>query len=305
MLFSIVTVCFNASALIEKTIKSVLAQDFTDYEYIIQDGGSTDDTLDIVRKFKGDFEMRNIPYVVNSGKDNGIYDAMNKAVSSASGKYIIFMNADDCFYSQTVLSDVLKKIRSDVETRYNFNNVFYKNEADYINTLYETDAKLFPDIIYGDCMIKELDMYFSFRKCFNDIKNRMPFSHQACFAKRSLLLDTPLNTEYKITADYDFLLKSYLNSKAFLDSNVCIALVTADGLSSIHMYDTFVEVNKVCSKLGVPRFTTEQYNKKIKEMRLKQFILSHFPKAIIKSIRASQIKKRGQLTDVTVPIWAK
>ena len=278
MLYSIVTVCYNASSLIEKTIKSVLAQDFTDYEYIIQDGGSTDNTLEIVNKFKGDFEMRNIPYIINSGKDNGIYDAMNRAVTYASGEYVIFMNADDCFYSQSVLSEVNKKI---------------------------SGKETLPDIIYGDCIIKELEMYFKFRKCFDLIKDRMPFSHQACFTKRSLLLANPLNTNYKITADYDFILKSYINKNSFFDSEVCIALVTADGLSSIHMYDTFVEVNQVCGSLGVPRFSPEQYAKKIKEMKLKQFVLSHFPKSVVKFIRANQIKSRGQLTEVIIPIWAK
>jgi len=276
-LFTVVTVCYNASSLIEKTIKSVLAQDFTDYEYIIQDGASIDDTLEVVNKFKGDFEMRNIKLTINSEKDSGIYDAMNKAVAAGSGKYVIFMNADDCFYSQSVLTEVSLKIKE------------------------SGDA----DIIFGDCIIKELGMYFKFRKCFDEIKNRMPFSHQACFAKRELLLNTPLNTNYKITADYDFLLKSYLNGRSFSDSEVCIALVTADGLSSVHMYDTFVEVNTVCRNLGAPRFNESQYNKKIKEMKLKQFVLSHFPKSIIKSIRAKQIKDRGQLAEVSVPLWAE
>ena len=293
-LFSVVTVCYNAENYIQKTMESVLAQDYLccgdskssdsdiRFEYIIQDGASKDGTLELISKFKDKFEDKNIGIVINSEKDGGIYDAMNKAVSSASGTYVIFMNADDCFYSESVLSDVARSLDK-------FND----------------DNSELPDIIYGDCIVKELGMYFTFKKCFDDIKSRMPFSHQACFAKAELLKELQLNTNYKITADYDFLLRSCLNSKTFYDSNVTIALVTADGLSSLNMLDTFVEVNKVCSALNEPRFSEKEYKKKLREMKLKQFVLSHFPKFIVKAVRKKQISKRGQLADVVVPVWAR
>lgn len=296
-LFSVVTVCYNASTLINKTIESVLAQG-TDaepestymdggslFEYIIQDGASTDNTLSIVDSYKSSFDEKNISFTVNSGKDNGIYDAMNKAVQAANGIYVIFMNADDCFYSDHVLTDVMKSLKN-TPANGDFNN-----------------AESLPDIIYGDCIVKELSLYFKFRKCYDLIHTRMPFSHQACFAKREHLLISPFDTKYRITADYAFLLKCYMDKKTFYDSEVCIALTTADGLSSINMLDTFVEVNEVCKNLGVPRFSDEEYVKKLKIMNLKQFVLKYFPKFIKKAIRKSQLKKRNQLADVTVPPW--
>jgi len=281
-LFSIVTVCFNPGELIRKTIESVLAQNTPAegvfFEYIIQDGKSSDNTLSIVDSYSDAFSDKNINLIVNSEKDNGIYDAMNKAVKASGGKYVIFMNADDCFYNSNVLCDITESLK-------------------------KCGDKL-PDIIYGDCIVKELGMYFKFRKSFDAIKERMPFSHQACFADRALLLDSPFNTEYRITADYAFLLKSFLTEKVFFDSKVEIALVTADGLSSIHMLDTFIEANKVCNNLNCPRFTDEaSYNKALKKMKLKQFVLSYFPEFIKLFIRKNQVKNRGQLTNVTVPPW--
>jgi len=311
-LFSVVTVCYNAGNLISKTIESVLAQKTgpesdlkskgydTLFEYIIQDGASTDDTLSVVEEYKPLFNEKGIALTVNSGKDGGIYDAMNKASASAKGEYVIFMNADDCFYSDTVLLSVAERL---------FIHVISDSEDATINASDNNSSSAIsdslPDIIYGDCIVKELGMYFKFRKCFELIKDRMPFSHQACFAKRTLLLESPLNTEYRITADYAFIVKSYLSGRTFFDSDVCIALVTADGLSSVHMLDTFVEVNKVCNDLNIPRFSQDEYLKKLKEMKLKQFVLSYFPKCIKLFIRKSQIKRRGQLAEVTIPKWAE
>ena len=280
-LFCVVTICYNAENAIKKTIESVLNQDSINYEYIIEDGSSNDSTVEIAESYSEKFKEKGISYKIISKKDDGIYDAMNKAVSVSEGRYVIFMNSDDCFYSKDVLSNVEKSLNSN-----------YKSGADY------------PDIIYGDCIVKELNMYFKFRKCFDLIKERMPFSHQACFAKRELLISAPLNTKYKITADYDFLLKAYINGNSFYDCNEIIALTTADGVSSVNMLDTFIEVNKVCDALNVPRFSEKAYNKKLKEMKLKQFVLSYFPDFIKKTIRRSQIKNRGQITNVILPPWA-
>lgn len=292
-LFSIVTICYNPGDLIRKTIESVLAQCSSigpaSFEYIIQDGLSTDNTAAIVKSYMDYFEKKGISLIFNSEKDNGIYDAMNKGASCANGKYVIFMNADDCFYSDHVLSDITTALKS------GFSEAFTNDDC--------FDESLLPDIVYGDCIVAELGMFFKFRKCYELIKERMPFSHQACFADRQLLLNMPLNTDYKITADYDFLLKCHLLGKTFFDSNVEIALVTADGLSSIHMLDTFIEVNEVCRSQGHPRYDDKSYNKKLKEMKLKQFVLSYFPNFIKLIIRKNQIKNRGQITSVTLPPW--
>ena len=92
---SIITVCYNAGEELTKTITSVLAQEYTDYEYIIKDGGSTDQTLSIAESFRESFWQKGISYRIVSEKDGGIYEAMNIAVRLSEGTWINFMNAGD------------------------------------------------------------------------------------------------------------------------------------------------------------------------------------------------------------------
>lgn len=96
---SIITICYNSSKTIERTILSVLGQTYQNYEYIVIDGGSTDGTVDILRKYS-----RKINWI--SEPDNGIYDAMNKGIRISKGEWLNFMNAGDRFAS----NDVLEKI---------------------------------------------------------------------------------------------------------------------------------------------------------------------------------------------------
>lgn len=89
--FTIITVCYNSAATIEKTIKSVLGQSFTDFEYIIIDGASTDGTLDIINKYRSGIAT------VVSEPDKGIYYAMNKGLSLARGRIVGIINSDDWY----------------------------------------------------------------------------------------------------------------------------------------------------------------------------------------------------------------
>ena len=92
MRFSVITICCNSEKTIERTIESVLAQTFKEFEYIIVDGGSTDRTLDIVRKYEPLFEGR---MKWKSEPDTGIYNAMNKGIKRAIGQIIGIVNSDD------------------------------------------------------------------------------------------------------------------------------------------------------------------------------------------------------------------
>jgi glycosyltransferase involved in cell wall biosynthesis len=107
MKVSIVTVCFNAADTIEHTIRSVLDQRYEHIEHVIVDGGSTDGTLDIVKRFNGRIKK------FISEPDGGIYDAMNKGLHLAQGEVVAFLNADDVYASPTVISDVVAAMHAD------------------------------------------------------------------------------------------------------------------------------------------------------------------------------------------------
>lgn len=110
--FSVVTVAFNSENTIARTIKSVLDQNDCSIEYIIVDGNSTDNTLDIISEFSSD----RVPIKLISEPDKGVYDAYNKGLSMASGDVIVFLNSDDFFAYDNVLSKVCARmIASDVD----------------------------------------------------------------------------------------------------------------------------------------------------------------------------------------------
>ncbi len=104
---SVVTVSYNSATTIEDTIRSVLTQSYPPYEYIVMDGGSTDETIDIIERFRQEFDGRNITLKVYSEKDDGIYDAMNKGVKAATGDVIGIINSDD-WYEPDALAVVAK-----------------------------------------------------------------------------------------------------------------------------------------------------------------------------------------------------
>lgn len=98
MMISVVTICFNEEKSLAATMGSVLSQTYDDFEYIIKDGGSTDRTLEIAEGFRQGFDERKIPFRIISGKDSGLYDAMNIAAEAASGSFVVFMNSGDLFF---------------------------------------------------------------------------------------------------------------------------------------------------------------------------------------------------------------
>ena len=104
--FSIITVCRNSGQTIERTIKSVINQSHANYEYVVVDGQSTDNTTAIIDQYR-----ENIARFI-SEKDEGLYDAMNKGIALARGEFVVFLNADDYFFDGKVLERIEEVIRS-------------------------------------------------------------------------------------------------------------------------------------------------------------------------------------------------
>lgn len=114
MKISIITATWNSGATLRDTMESVLAQSYQNYEHIIVDGLSKDNTLDIVKEYESQYKSR---LIVISEKDNGLYDAMNKGIAMASGDVIGILNSDDFYADDEVLERIAHYIK-DVETVY-------------------------------------------------------------------------------------------------------------------------------------------------------------------------------------------
>lgn len=137
---TIVTVCFNCVELIEETIRSVLSQDYEDFEYIVIDGGSNDGTYKVIKRY-----VDQLAYCV-SEPDNGVYDAMNKAIDRAAGEYLLFMNAGDRFSGGAVLRDMLATSTADViygDFSYSSGPLAGRVQADFPSGVFNHQAVLY------------------------------------------------------------------------------------------------------------------------------------------------------------------
>jgi len=136
--FSIITVSYNSEKTIEQTILSVLNQTYSDYEYIIIDGGSTDKTVEIIKKYQDSFNGR-LRWV--SEPDDGIYYAMNKGIALAKGQYIGLLNSDD-WYQEQALEHVANKVTGNEDVLFGLLNTWlnekllrvYANFLDHLPT---------------------------------------------------------------------------------------------------------------------------------------------------------------------------
>ncbi len=178
---SIITVCFNCETYIERTIKSVVNQSYTNIQYIIIDGGSTDNTLDTIRQY-----IKNIDVLI-SEKDDGIYDAMNKGLKHATGDLVYFLNAGDYLCDNDVLRNVAEEFRASPDSDILYGDYIYYDETDEQRCSGHRTG--IPDLISrGYC-------------------------HQTTFAKRSVFVRCGgFNTDYKIYADFDWLLRALIAS---------------------------------------------------------------------------------------------
>lgn len=209
-LISIITVCYNASKTIEKTIRSVLEQDFSDYEYIVVDGASTDNTKEIFDKYKSSFRVKTI---WNSEPDKGIYDAMNKGARLASGDYLLFLNADDIL-TKDALSIYGKSI---------------------------SQTSISPDIVYGNTIVKYHNNgkeESKVRIATTPITQRtlcdgMGIVHQSMIASKALFDKLGgFNIRFTVGADWDFLIRSVKADAKLLYVNESLSVFDLDGVSS-------------------------------------------------------------------------
>lgn len=176
---SIITVSYNSGKTIEDTIKSILAQKYDNYEHIIIDGASKDNTLDIIKKYEKKYKGK-LKYI--SEKDKGLYDAMNKGIKMATGDVIGLLNSDDVYASNNVLSLVNKNLE--------------KSNYDGVHA----------DLLYVSEDLKEPKRKWVAKE--GKIKNGWMPAHPTLYLKKEVYDQKGLyDLQFKIVSDFDFIVR--------------------------------------------------------------------------------------------------
>lgn len=201
--FSIIIPVYNSASMLPGNLKSIATQSYPNYEIVFVDGGSSDETLKIIHDFK--IANENIGTKLLSEPDKGIYDAMNKGLGLAEGKWLYFMGCDDRFFSPSVLTQVASEI-----------------------------AKEDLDLVYGNVE----GAVSGTRYIYNTVSKVLSIGihHQSIFYRCSLFNELgKYDMRFKIASDYHFTLKVFLNDRyktKYIDLN--IAYYGEDGYSSRH-----------------------------------------------------------------------
>ena len=212
MKLSIITVNYNDSEGLERTIKSVISQTFQDYEFVIIDGGSTDDSLNVIKKYENYIDYW------TSERDGGIYPGMNKGLRQAKGEYLNFMNGGDYYHS----TDVLEKIFA------------LDTDADIITGAHAENGLR----NVGKGGVTMLDLY------------KWAIDHQASFIRREVALRHPYDEKYRIVSDWKFFIEALIfDNCTFYYTDMIVVDVDMKGISNTNFALDKQERNAVLHEL--------------------------------------------------------
>jgi glycosyltransferase involved in cell wall biosynthesis len=186
MKVSVITVCRNSEKTIERTLQSVILQTYQDIEYIIIDGKSTDQTLNIIEKYRSHIAQ------LISESDNGIYEAMNKGLQIATGEIICFLNSDDIYESNITVERIAKRFQENrIDALFGGVSFFQKSNPSKVFRVYKFDNFTLSKFSFG----------------------WMP-AHPATFIRKNLIRHNGLfDTSFQIAGDFDYLLRMFKNLK--------------------------------------------------------------------------------------------
>lgn len=226
--FSIVTISFNSEATIERTIKSVINQNYNNFEFLIIDGGSKDSTMSIVNKYKGDID------VIISEKDNGISDAFNKGINAANGEYILLLNSDD-YLVEGILAKIDSVLKADT------------------------------DVLHSNIVLVDKSGSQRIKKPIVDynrlLKRRMVLNHPGMFIAKSAYEKYGLyNTSFKCAMDRELVSRMYKRGAKFQYEDIETVIFQLGGESSRnYIKHAIPEGRRISIANGAPRFQADLY----------------------------------------------
>lgn len=203
--FSIITITYNASKYLEQTVLSILSQSYSNIEYIIIDGASSDGTLEIIKQYESGVSC----WISES--DKGIYDAMNKGLQKATGDYVWFINAGDSLCT----SDIVQQVAALVQKK-----------------------KVLPDIIYGETIIVDEDgkslgkrrLKAPGKLTWKSFRMGMLVCHQSFITKRTI---APLyDLKYHYSADFEWCIRCMKNAQRIYNTRMVLSNFLDGGVST-------------------------------------------------------------------------
>lgn len=223
--FSVITVTYNAAAVLEDTIQSVIAQTYHHVEYIIVDGASKDGTTGIIDRYRD-----RIARVV-SEPDGGLYDAMNKGIALATGDYLCFLNAGDSFHEDDTLQQIVHSL---------------------------APHATLPGVIYGETDLVDCEGHFVRKRrlsapevlTWKSFRQGMLVCHQAFFARRDLV--EPYDLRYRFSADFDWCIRVMKKAHVLHNAHLVVIDYLDEGLTTANRRASLLERFRImCRHYGV------------------------------------------------------
>lgn len=261
-LISIFTVSYNSIATIEKTIVSVLSQNFKNYEYIIIDGGSTDGTAEVVKKYE-DY----LSYWV-SEIDNGPADATNKAIALSSGKYLFWLGSDD-WVDPNYISTAINILEENPRADFVYGNLNY----------YDKEGRI--------CFTQKGDLNYAHKILYEMPNINTP---SIVIKKNSFNRIGPINIKLFVASDYEWFLRLHISGGYGVHSNKLYANHRLGGISSKYYFLGLKEIKLSAIKNGSSRVISNYYYykhliKRIIKMVLKILVSENIYMFIVRTLR--------------------
>lgn len=236
---SVVTVCRNAGNEIEKTINSIINQDYLNMEYVILDGASTDNTIDIIKKYNAQIDYW------HSKPDSGVYSTMIDSLDYVSGQFVIFMNAGDSFVSNDALSRMFANVPNHVSVVFGHHIYTREDGIDEIHVAADFDVTWF----------RLKNGYLDY-----DWLSGIP-CHQTVAVQVDILRKYKFDPNYTIAADHEFYFRIRQDGHTFHNSNELIAVYVGGGFSSKKLSTCIDEWGKIAKNYGIIEASNVFYKK--------------------------------------------
>ncbi len=234
--FTVVTITYNAASVLPRTLQSVLDQTYEGVEHLIIDGASTDQTMSLAEAYKQQSDLSDSHHkvILQSEPDHGIYDAMNKGLTQASGDYIVYMNAGDAFPSPDTLEQIVRRCR-----------------------LAELPSAELPAVLYGDTLITDSEGHVLHPRrlrppqqlSWRSFRQGMLVCHQAFYARTDLAKNVQYDTRYRYSADVDWCIRVMVEAErmglTLCNVGMVVAHYAEEGQTTRHRRASLMERYRV------------------------------------------------------------